>query len=82
MMPVKKLVSVTGHMSWIASVAPVATPFASMLWEALTDDTQWTPKRNTTRKRPEKLVFVKILTLLDGFARCSLGRVHFGEHSL
>ena len=32
-LPVKKLMSVIGYMSWIASVAPVARPFVSVLWE-------------------------------------------------
>ena len=37
----------------------VARPFVPMLRRALTDHTQWTPNSNATRKRLEKLVFVK-----------------------
>ena len=57
MLLVKKLVSLSGYMSWIVSVAPVARPFVSMLWRAVIDHTQWTPRSNTTRKRLDELVF-------------------------
>ena len=50
MLPAKKVVSFTGHMSWIASAAPVARTFVSMLWRALTDHTQCTPKRKHDEK--------------------------------
>ena len=82
MLPFKKLVSFIGYMSRIASVAPVARPFVWMLWGALTDHTQRTPKRNTTRKRLEKLVFVRRISHAMTSRICSLRRVRFGEHSL
>ena len=37
----------------------MARLFVSILRRALTEHTQWTPKRNATRKRLEKFVFVK-----------------------
>ena len=48
MLLVRKLVSPIEHMSYIASVAAVPRPFVSMLWSALTDHTQSTPKSNST----------------------------------
>ena len=42
-----------GYLSWIASVAPVPRPSVSMYLGALTDHTQWTPKR----KHDEKAAF-------------------------
>ena len=55
--PVNKIVSFMRYTSWIASDAPEARPLVSMLWGALTDHAQWTPQRDTTRKRHEKLGF-------------------------
>ena len=82
-MLVKKLVSFMGYTSWNASVAPVATPFVSMLWR---EHSQITPRG---RRRETQLgsglgslsVSNAFHTLSDGFARCRLGVVHFGEHS-
>ena len=58
MLLVKKFVSLIGYMSVdCVSCASGQRPFVSVRWRAVIDHTQWTPRSNTTRKRPDELVF-------------------------
>jgi len=56
----KELTKLAGQASWVASVVPRARPFVSHLWGAITDTAkEHEPVRETTRKRPKGLVFVR-----------------------